>query len=406
MHLATISLVVFYDIRDFVKPLSEFLEQCNYKISYFPLYKLEKDPEHCVPNAVECLVKWIKNQQPDVMLWIYNCIPAVTFSRVIKRAFPNLVNFYYNPEFRTNDIEQIKLMDCVFMHRSLGHVPHSVQFSHVGLTDTQLYPELIYIVTGASVLMSHPICREYYPGVVVIPENCIINTLVFLPSTKGIVFMGVSKTTQEHLTTQISIKFKNAWICPSEQKSIAEVVSLITRRTDRSLLTQIDQHILYSITSSELRQSYPISFNCRLYFHTMMQLPRPNNHEAWFDQEMYVSLNGIDFDRDLPKSFYIAHWLWEGYRSGCIYTQKKQTFGQTDTRIISVHNGRFNWAEIQLMNRILGATLPTNKDIEELQQKPITSLLRSFLAIKQHVIDLSETRTPDHLDSSTQRTSP
>ena len=114
-----ILITCYYELVEALECAANSLRKLGYEVVGYPLYKYYNDLHDKDPNYVQNFIKYIQNNNIDIILWWYFSIPTAAMKTIVINN-PKIKNIMFNWDEPYNwaacDIQnKAKLFDCVFV---------------------------------------------------------------------------------------------------------------------------------------------------------------------------------------------------------------------------------------------------------------------------------------------------
>lgn len=109
-------IISFYDLKDYLSCIKELIEEYYFEVFSYPLFRYAYDANDKIENYKEHLDEYIKNINPDIILWWFIDVPTDIFS-YIKKQNKDIYYILYNSDDPINiskDLfDKAKIFDLV-----------------------------------------------------------------------------------------------------------------------------------------------------------------------------------------------------------------------------------------------------------------------------------------------------
>lgn len=111
-----ILIVSFYELKDYLSHIKECFENYYFTVQHYPLYQYAFDPNDKISNYKEHMNNFIKDTNPDIILWWFIDVPYDVF-KYIKQNNNNILYIMYNADdpinINKNLFDKAKLFDII-----------------------------------------------------------------------------------------------------------------------------------------------------------------------------------------------------------------------------------------------------------------------------------------------------
>jgi hypothetical protein len=141
-----IVIVSFYELKDYLLYIKDVFESYHFTVSHYPLFKYSYDAHDKLENYKEHMNEFLKETQPDIILWWFIDVSADVF-KYIKQQHKNKIFIMYNSDDPMNLTKELfdraKIFDIVitpcketmYLYKLYSNVP-VVLFGPMGYDPT------------------------------------------------------------------------------------------------------------------------------------------------------------------------------------------------------------------------------------------------------------------------------
>jgi hypothetical protein len=363
-----ILIVSFYELKDYLLYIKELFEQYNFTVISYPLFRYAYDSNDKLDNYKEHMNDFIKENNPDIILWWFIDVPVEVF-KYIKQNFKEKLFIMYNSDDPINLTKELfdkaKIFDIVItpcketihmyklysgckviMFGPMGYDPNLFK----EITDTKDFQsEYDEFNCDISMLFYNMFLdKSYYPTQVVYKKD-LIDTVVTYCTKNGIKLKLYGTPAIKEFFPQyycgevpyykLNFLFNfskiNIISSPYREKSLlineymfsilgsGGLLMLDKTKDIETYLTNNQNCIMYD-GRDFLAKINTILNNYNNYGNVKkkgLEFAKSNTWDMWvenlvkeigkltFDKKLYAELYGLDINKDL-----LAHWLNEGIK--------------------------------------------------------------------------------------------
>lgn len=92
-----ILIVSYYELKDYLSYIKELFEKYTFTVIHYPLFQYAYDANDKLENYKEHMNTFIKEKEPEIILWWFIDVPADVF-KYIKINNPNIIFIMYNSD--------------------------------------------------------------------------------------------------------------------------------------------------------------------------------------------------------------------------------------------------------------------------------------------------------------------
>ena len=137
-----ISLVTFYEVKEFILSIKNALETLLYEVNHYPLFQYAYDSNDKVENVALHMAKSLQRLNPDIVFWIFSDVDLDVFKLVRSSLNPKTKFVLYAPDaIIVNDVflARLNYFNYIILHDS-NIVDELVRFSHFDIDHIFYFP--------------------------------------------------------------------------------------------------------------------------------------------------------------------------------------------------------------------------------------------------------------------------
>ena len=323
MHVAKVALVVYFDLRDFLVPLHARLRDLNFDVPFFPLLQVREN--RGADEATHQLVNWLQKENPQIVLWVFQPVPENTFRTVVRPSTPRAQHFFWHPEVaRYTLVEKKQLEATMDVLLTPEEVPNSrwlrVQKPEQAKKNV---PRTCFVVADSVNLLTHPLCSStFLCGIEVLNPS----QLRQVPAEANVLLLFDNEELLFRAGEVLEQKKCRVHSRLPTHLPAGKMAAVRGQQPHAPLVHTLDQLILRHLLGP--KSAVPNVPSLRAYLRANHQLPWGDHQELSFsfDAKEYRRVNGLAVIPPDKPGTYLAHYLWQGFREGCLFTRSAEKF--------------------------------------------------------------------------------